>query len=445
MMFCCNLLFLAAAAAVFAACIRRNPQSFFPASSLIFFLLWQGVSVAYLETGKYSFELFTATYQTWGTLRLALALCALFAAYWAGFGYFTKKVKPPEPGIARGHQIPLVLFVAALSLSLLWLYLILLPSTPELNSRNLYIASTTFPARDLIFKYLTVMAFGAGLAAALSVFKPLTYAAYLSALGCVFIMTKFGHKFSGILDVLFPFYIPLAAAAIHSYKDKIYLRRHLILMSSLLLFSAALSINTFSKYLNLRQEGWEDLNPALKTETADARARDYLKVRLLVLQGGLWWITDRNAVRSGQRYTYGEMRDYARKMPYKTLAPSNAYLTEKAIGREKNRYLLERYEQYASAAPAVFYAYAGTCGPQISYAAAGLLFGLLSFYLTRKILLAHPLRAVLAFMLYTPVYNFILGGEPAAASPKNLSLKILLLLALEAAHELTLRFRGRAT
>ncbi len=427
-----NFLVLTIPAGAAIALARKVPFALPALAPVFLFTLWQAVSSAHLESGVYSFELFTRTYATGATWRLVTAFAALILCYWIPFHlYKSPRASGSDEGSsgqARLLSPALVAALACAALIVLWYA----PSGP-VSSRNQFIAETHSPIRDMVFKYLPLLAFGGGISAALSKNIPLTAAAYASALLSVFSMTRFGHKFSGLLDLLFPFSIPVLIMVFRRTGDKRYIRVLLLLLSSLLFFSAALSRTAFSSYLDMRREGWMEMRPRLSGASNLEVTLNYIKDRVFVLQGGLWWATDRNIITRGERYGLDAMLDYAGKMTDKSLAPSNAFITEKAIGKEKTEYLLERYTQYTAAAPAVFYAMAGPAGPVLMYSLSGLILGLASLYICRKIFQAHILRALIAFTLFIPVQNFILAGEPGRLSPRNLAVKALLLLVLELA------------
>jgi len=392
-------------------------------------MLWQGISVASLETGAYSQELMTTTFRTGASLRFAAASLALVLAY--GFVSRVALRGFREDAAAGRTEAPptmlaLLVALAAASAAGLMFYA---PTVPDF-ARRLFLESNPEPIRDLIFKYLPFVAFGAGFSAVLSRQTVTRYSAYLSIMALVYVLVRFGNKFSGIADLCGSFYMAVLIIFASSAAARRRWRECAMGTCALALFSMMAMNHAFGAYIH-RSDKPAAAGPIETELETRASGRNYLMERIFLMQGGLWWVTDHRVVSNEKPAGLAALAQYTRQYPDLD-DPLNAFLIEKGVSYERMRYVvIEKGSPYTGTFPAIFYELAGPWGPVLFCLLTGAVLALCASYLAAKVAKQQILLAFIALSILLPVYNTASSGEFLRIHVPHLAVKVGLALAAE--------------
>jgi hypothetical protein len=192
---------------------KGTPYALMPVASIALVLVWQGVSVAYLETGAYSPELMLATYWTGATLRYVLAIVSFLLAYWAVFRLIVSRswIKAHQ-----GNALSLTnaeRFAAPLIFACLIGILVLLCYAPRgaIDSRSKFLVENPVFLRDLLLGYQPYLTLVLGYATGITS-KPRTrLLGYVSLLLMLSVLYLYGNKFSAVVETFFFFFLPFLA------------------------------------------------------------------------------------------------------------------------------------------------------------------------------------------------------------------------------------------
>jgi hypothetical protein len=435
-------------------------------------IYWQIISVAYLEIGCYSFELNTITHFTGATLRFVIyfSLFLIFYSYTFNFLFnkYIPKVEIKKPVIINKN-----IFFIFFHFSILFVLLILLYYSPDQipESPALFLSENKIYIRDFILKYLVIINFIVGILILHNQKNIFIFLTYVEEIILVFILSKFGHKFSYIIDVLFPFIFVLFILIINKFKEHKLIIKHVIGLFFLFIFSVIIIKQSFGNYIKLHvfaakvfeqssihpeqtsthpeqtsihpeQSSIHPEQTSIHPEQSSTHPeqtsihpeqsstiKKYIKIRVLILQGGLFWITDKRIFVKKDKTNIKELIKYLKTT--KDEQPLNLFITQKAIGEEKTKYLIEKKVRYTGSSPAIYYEIFGRYGPLLFFPIIGILLGISFFYCFYKILNGEFLLSILSFSIFVPIYNLTLNGDLTKFSV-NFLIKLILVFLLEA-------------
>jgi len=393
-------------------------------------IYWQIISVAYLEIGCYSFELNTITHFTGATLRFVIyfSLFLIFYSYTFKFLFskYIPKVEIKKPVIINEN-----IFFIFFHFSMLFMLLILFYYSPDQipESPALFLSENKIYIRDFILKYLVTINFIVGILILHNQKNIFIFLTYVEEIILVFILSKFGHKFSYIIDVLFPFMFVLFILIINKFKEQKLIIKHLIGFFFLFIFSAIIIKQSFGNYIKLHVFAAKVFEQSSTHPEQSSTIKKYIKIRVLILQGGLFWITDKRIFVKKDKTNIKELIKYLKTT--KDEQPLNLFITQKAIGEEKTKYLIEKKVRYAGSSLAIYYEIFGRYGPLIFFPIIGIILGISFFYSFYKILNGEFLLSILSFSISVPIYNLTLNGDLTKFSV-NFLIKLILVFLLEA-------------
>jgi hypothetical protein len=432
-----NLFYLIIPIILFFIIVKRNKYSIMPLITIFPLIYWQIISVAYLEIGCYSFELNTITHFTGATLRFVIyfSLFLIFYSYTFNF-LFSKYI--PKVEIKKPVIINKNIFFIFFHFSMLLVLLILFYYSPDQipESPALFLSENKIYIRDFILKYLVIINFIFGILILHNQKNIFIFLTYIEEIILVFILSKFGHKFSYIIDVLFPFIFVLFILIINKFKEHKLIIKHVIGLFFLFIFSIIIIKQSFGNYIKLHVFGakvFEQSSTHPKQSSThpeqSSTIKNYIKIRILILQGGLFWITDKRIFVEKDKTNIKELIKYLKTT--KDEQPLNLFITQKAIGEEKTKYLIKKKVRYTGSSPAIYYEIFGRYGPLIFFPIIGILLGISFFYCFYKILNGEFLLSILSFSIFVPIYNLTLNGDLTKFSV-NFLIKLLLVFLLEA-------------
>lgn len=396
---------------------RSHPYSIYPILFPCIILVWEGVSVAFLESGVYSPELYITTRWTGATLRYVAALFTFLGAYWIVFhfmvsGKWRERVTKSAPEEAP-ELVNWAICALGLATGLVLLYY--MPSGP-VESKSKYIVENPQAIRDFVLKYMPFIGFALGFAAANTRNLACRFATYASAVCILGSLVLFGNKFSGLISFFAPMFLTYAAIATFAPAER-------------KLFG-----------LNQKQQAWAGaaalvgimaFSMAKYLAVADLAGMDYLIERVFILQGGIWWYTDYQAFFGSYHPGFDAFVEFSRQHDYHKNS-SLMYLMSRAIGYDLTyKIFFVDISLYTGAFPAVFYELFGKTGPVVAGAVAGAATGICNAYLVRKILRRQFILAMVAFSLYLPIMSVMDGGEFTQLFSYTLLVKLLVLLIIE--------------
>ncbi len=397
---------------------RSNPYSVLPIIFPVIMLIWQGLSVAYLETGVYSPELLQITQYTAGTLRFVAAIGIFLAAYWFVFERIVSgrmaRLKTNNIVIRLTNERFNIVVVLVAGIA----GIVLLNGAPSgiVLSRSLYLVENPSFARDLIFKYLPVITFLLGLAAGATRKQTTRSTCFAVLFFHLYILFLYGNKFSGLYGVVSFFVISFVSVTllIPMQRPVFWVSLRVLVLVALALFCGLITIG-ISKYIAID----------------DLVAKEYLFDRLLILQGGIWWHTDYLA-------NYGTdhpgMEGFLSFMTSVDFHPNTSlmYLMTRAIGHDLTYKIFFLHGSlFTGAFPAIFYEFFGLPSLILFSALSGMGIALISGYMVRKLLKGQLLSLVVAFSLYLPIIIVLDAGEFLQLFSVNFAVKVYALLFVE--------------
>ena len=388
---------------------KKNIYSLFPIISALVGFFSLGLSVAFLETGVYSSELFIYTEPTGSAARYIFAICGFLVAYFFVFNLIVNKKWITNQGkiINKRNDELFYKIISLTGLGIAILYLTYIPRE-TVESRNLYLINHPAFLRDLIHKYLPFAGLYLGLAAGFtkSVFTKIT--TQLSLLLIIISLYFYGHKASAFISFLSIFAISYLSIKTpikkkHSFS-KIYFSKEIIVVY--ILFISFVVAGTI-RFVNI----------------ANYDMSDYLKNRLLCLQGGIWWITDylkfytKNEININNFIEFTNTSGYSKNV-------SICYLMEKAIGEElTNKISSIHFNIYTGGFPASFYIF-GKEGPFVLSFITGVISAIACGCLIRKIIR----RQYILLIFYVYLYLYIIAISESGEFLQILSTKFTLYL-----------------
>jgi hypothetical protein len=412
---------------VFVALVWRmykdSPYALMPVASIALVLAWQGVSVAYLETGAYSPEILLTTYKTGATVRYVLAICAFILAYWAVFrGVVNRRWIAAHQGDAQSMS-----HGERLAAPLIWICLIailvLLGYAPReaIDSRTKFLLDNPVYLRDWLLNYQPYFTLILGYATGVTSKTRTRVLGYVSLLLMLSTLYLYGDKFSGITETFFLFCLPfLALAKFRPMARQVFgltMRRQVLIAASVLLLLVSAGL--------LRQIQY------LQKTGAESLGTQYLSQRVFVLQGGIWWNTDNLAIHGAYQPGFRQFADFVRGENYFEDS-SLMYLMSRTIGYDLTyKIFMIDDSLFTGTFPAIFYEIGGKFGPVLFSALSGIVIALSAGYATRKILQGQVLLTIVALSIYLPICNIASAAEFVPLASFGLLAKIGIVACME--------------
>jgi hypothetical protein len=402
---------------------KGTPYALMPVASIALVLVWQGVSVAYLETGAYSPELMLATYWTGATLRYVLAIVSFLLAYWAVFRLIVSRswIKAHQ-----GNALSLTnaeRFAAPLIFACLIGILVLLCYAPRgaIDSRSKFLVENPVFLRDLLLGYQPYLTLVLGYATGITSKPRTSLLGYVSLLLMLSVLYLYGNKFSAVVETFFFFFLPfLALLKFRPFDRSLFgwtMRRQVAAACAVLILAVFAGV--------LRQVQY------LRDSGADSAGTQYLAERVFILQGGVWWNTDNQAIHGTYQPGFKEFADFARKENYYADS-SLMYLMTRAIGYDLTyKIFMVDHSLFTGTFPSIFYEIGGKFGPVLFGALSGVVIAFAAGYATRKILLGQVLLTIIALGIYIPISNIASAAEFTPLISWGLLTKIGIVVCLE--------------
>lgn len=398
---------------------RENRFSIIPILFPSIILCWQGLSVAFLETGVYSPELYMTTLYSGGTIRFVSAVLIFLFSYGWVFNFIVndnrvvRRFGTVTDRISFESRNMFFVSVAFISGIILFIY----APNGEVLSRSRLLTENPVFIRDFIFKYLPAISFFLGLAAGTTKKQSIRSLCFVILFFYLYILVCYGNKFSGLFGVisffLIAYYTMMRLFPIKRPVFWITARKQLLI--GVLIFTIFMGLG-IGKYLG---------------SGGGAEAAQYLFERVLILQGGIWWHTDYVAMFGIDRPGFNDFYSFMKSVEFHPNS-SLMYLMTKAIGHELTYKIFFLHGSlYTGAFPAIFYEFFGFLSVIIFSAVSGGCIAFASGYLIRTIVRRNVLLLVGAFYIYVPIVNIMDAGEFLQLFSINLLIKIMLVCMLE--------------
>lgn len=403
MAFWFHLALMAAFASLAWRVFRDNAYTLMPIASITLVLLWQGISVAYLEKGVYSPELMITTYATGATVRYFFAVCSFLLAYWLTFrrvvpqGWVVQLNAESGRTEAAARSAKLMIAVCALLIGILLWY----APRGSIDSRSKFLVENPVYLRDTLLDYLPFIALVLGFASGVARTPKVRGFAYSIFLLMLVMLVMYGNKFSAITEEFFLYCTPYVALARAYPFDRrvlgLTVKRQVLLVTAFLLVAIGIGIVKQIRYLDA-------------THSANG-GTGYLAQRVFVLQGGIFWKTDNDIVHGIYQPGLRQFAEFVKESNYH-LDASLMYLMTRAIGYDLTQKIMNIDDSlFTGTFPSIFYVIGGRYGPVILCGLVGLIIGLSAGYMTRKVMRAQMLRALIAFSLFLPLVNLASAAE----------------------------------
>ena len=402
---------------------KDNSYALMPVASVALILTWQGLSVAYLETGVYSPELMLTTYQTGATLRYVLAIVSFLLSYWLVFRWLVshrwiavQKCSMRRLESAERFALPLLVIC-------LIAIVVLLGYAPrgEFDSRSKYLVENPIYLRDRLLDFEPYIALILGYATGVTSSTRIRLLGYFSLLLMLLMLYLYGNKFSAISETAFFFCMPFVALANFRPMDRrvfgLTMRRQILIGTAVLLLIITGGLLRQIQYLQ-----------SSGSETAGVQ---YIAERVFVLQGGIWWNTDNSAIDGVYQPGFKEFAEFVRGEGY-FKGSSLKYLMSRAIGYDlTNRIFTVDNALFTGTFPAIFYEIGGRFGPVLFGTLSGAIIAVFAGYATRKVLQGQVLMTIVALGIYLPISNIASAAEFTPLASLGLLAKIGLVACLE--------------
>jgi len=402
---------------------KDNPYALMPVVSVAIILAWQGVSVAYLETGAYSPELMLTTYWTGATIRYVLAIVSFLLAYWAVFRLIVNRrwIRSHQGNAqsmnnAERFAAPLI-FICLLGILVLLVY----APRGAIDSRSKFLVDNPNSLRNLLLGYQPYLTLVLGYASGVTSKPRIRMLGYASLLLMLLVLYLYGNKFSAIVETFFYFCLPfLALVKFRPIDRKMFgwtMRRQLVVAGAVLLLTVSAGVVRQVQYVH-----------SSGTQNAGA---EYLAQRVFILQGGIWWHTDNEAIHGSYQPGFKEFRNFVRNENY---FPDSSlmYLMTKAIGYDLTyKIFMIDDSLFTGTFPSIFYEIGGKTGPVLLGGLTGIILALAAGYATRKILLGQVMLTIVAIGIYLPISDVASAAEFTPLASYGLLTKIGIVVCLE--------------
>ncbi len=402
----------------------KSTHAFFPLGSILIVLVWQGISVAYLEVGAYSPELMVETHRSGATFRYVIAICNFILAYWITMRFIVSpawlgRMDRFEERMVQAARWALPLILASLAAVLL---LLLKAPREAVDSRSQYLMLNPDLLRDTLLTYQPLTTLVLGIGTGLARNEKVRTVGICTFIAMIVTMYVYGNKFSEIAETLFYFCTPLAALMRFYPMDRrilgMNLRRQALVIGTIFCFAVTSGIIRQANYLS--------------TTGADAQGSQYLMERVFILQGGIFWSTDNDAIHGKYQPGLREFATFVRDVDYHQDS-SLMYLMSRAIGYDLTYKIFTIDNSlFTGAFPAIFYVIGGRYGPFYLCLVIGAGIALITGYCIRKLLSGQVALAIVAFSVFLPIQSLASGAEFTPLLSKGLAAKLVILVVLEA-------------
>jgi hypothetical protein len=398
-----NIALLGIFVAILWRMYKDTPYALMPIASIVLVLTWQGVSVAYLETGVYSPELMLATHRTGATLRYVAAISSFVLAYWVVFrGMLSRRWLAGHQSDVRSLEkadrlaAPLILIgLGAMVALLAW------APRGDIASRSQFLVQNPVYLRDRLLDYQPYLALILGYATGVALKARTRILGYMTLLLMLTVLYLYGNKFSGITEAFVFFCVPFVALVKFRPMDRsvfgLSVKRQALIATMALTMLVVAGLVRQIQYFQI-----------MGSEKTGAQ---YLAERVFVLQGGIWWNTDNSAIHGLYEPGFKQFIHFVQEEKY---FPDSSlmYLMTRAIGYDLT-YKIFTFDNslFTGAFPAIFYEIGGRYGPIVFSGLTGAIIALSAGYVARKILLGQVLLALVAFGIYLPFSNLASAAE----------------------------------
>lgn len=402
---------------------KDTPYALMPVASIAIVLVWQGVSVAYLETGAYTPELMLTTYWTGATFRYVLAIVSFLLAYWAVFRFMVShrwimshQGNTQSMNNAERFAAPLIFVCLAGILAMLGY-----APRGAIDSRSKFLVDNPIFLRDMLLGYQPYLILVLGYASGITTRHRTRMLGYASLLLMLLVLYLYGNKFSAVVETFFYFCLPfLALVKFHPIDRKMFgwtMQRQLVVAAAFLLLVVSAGLVRQIQYLHASGAQSEDTG--------------YLAQRVFILQGGIWWNTDNQAIYGTYQPGFKQFADFVRKENYFDDS-SLMYLMTRAIGYDLTyKIFTVDNSLFTGTFPSVFYEIGGKSGPVLFGGLSGILLALAAGYATRKILQGQVLLTIVSLGIYLPVSDIASAAEFTPLASIGLLSKIGIVVCLE--------------
>jgi hypothetical protein len=396
---------------------KENFYSLMPIIVPFFGVFIIGISVAYLETGVYSSELFLTTQQTGATVRYVLAISAFLMAYWFIFKLIVNKkwIAYQKNRFLEKRNIEIInKFIVIIGIATAILFLSYVPRE-VVGSRNIFLVENPSIVRDFIWKYMPFIGLYLGFAAGSTKSSITRIYSYMGIILIVLALYGFGHKasaiFSFICNFIISFFILVKFIPMRRQVFRIELRGQLIFAVIAMILIIVMGIYRY-------------------VDIAEYNITEYLINRIFVLQGSIWWFTDYETFHGLGQINIIDFIDFIFSIDYEKNL-SLIYLMTKAIGTDLTyRIVFIHHGLYTGAFPASFYIFGGE-GPVLFSILSGIVIAVASGYLVRKLIKRQIILSAVSFYIYIYMIAILESGEFMHLLTIKLIMYVLLLFFLE--------------
>jgi hypothetical protein len=364
-------------------------------------LIWMGISIAYLETGRYAPIIFSSTYLTGAAIRYVVAISVFLLTYWCAFRLIINKkwLSNNRIKLAEVHTSEAInMFILVIGLAGILILIFHLPEERP-DARVAYTLENPSFIRDLTFGYLPVIGFLFGFAAAVTYSARIRTLSYILATFIVVIIFLFGHKFSGIISYFQYFFVSYFIIAHFFLRDRpISIMRKVKKNIIIIILSSIITLLVIAGIVKEASISNKDII-------------EYLANRLFIEQGAMWWFTDYHTVYGSNLTGWGYFMDFVKSIDYDSNL-SLIYLMAKSIGWASTYKIVFINKGILTGAfPAIFYEIGGVCGPVVFSAVSGIIIAIFAGYMTRKLIQKQFILLVIAVYMFAPVVSLIDSGE----------------------------------
>ena len=411
-----NIFFILLHCLILYTCFKRNSTSLFYILVGLFSTSWGMLSICYLEMGAFSLELNQLTFATGATIRYSIVMSIFLVSYWKIFNYVTKikfKIIDAKVLAIYNKYDHIVIFMSSIYVLI---YFFITPF--DLTSgENDDVESYPLTIRILQYFNSTVM-FVLGWYASVTKKQKTRLTIYVIVFFLLLIKIKIGNKFGLLLSMTGYFIIPfvtlnklnLVNLSIFGVSFRNQVKIYMITIFIMMLLATNIFVN------NIGADFFE-----------------YLFARLLIYQGGVWWITDPDVNYGNGNLNINELKNFMLSSNYHKNSVL-FYLMSNAIGASKAYHIFfVNNSLYTGAFPSVFYIFGGKYGVFIIPIIYGIILGVTSGYLCNKIVKMQMLRAIVAFTIFLPFVLSIESGEFLQLYSTNIVIKFLVAIMLELA------------
>jgi hypothetical protein len=365
--------------------------------------VWMAISIGYLETGKYQWELKAETYFI-GALPTYLLFIFIFI-FGIKIGFQRCFIKPIY---VRQYPIKYSINIIKLLLIFMMILIINIPFQSSYLDKH-YINKNPSLILNIYFWALPYISIFLGYMFAYRDFfnKKIKSILFLVIIINIISIIGLGNKYSLLVSELSYF--------LFSYSIVILIKSEKLNIFKILMGIIILIIPTLSLYINNRI----NVDPEWQQNILD---------RLLLLQGGMWWVTFNDYINESQIYL-SDLIQYWNMYPNESNI-TIGYLMQNSIGIKETRYIIENNGSYYSGAfPAIFLILSNNfliC--LFILQAYGIILGYLYGKVIQNIICGNFIISIIFFSIILNISQVAGNGDISFILNINFYLKIFLLL-----------------